>query len=74
MMNEVFTLSGEYIALCDLLKVCGFADSGGAAKYMISQGHIDVNGVTELRKTCKIYSGFKVSGWDFNIDVVSSSP
>jgi ribosome-associated protein YbcJ (S4-like RNA binding protein) len=41
---------------------------------MISQGHIDVNGVTELRKTCKIYSGFKVSGWDFNIDVVSSSP
>ena len=73
-MNEVFTLSGEYIALCDLLKVCGFADSGGAAKYMISQGHIDVNGVTELRKTCKIYSGFKVSGWDFNIDVVSSSP
>ena len=74
MMNEVFTLSGEYIALCDLLKVCGFADSGGAAKYLISQGHIDVNGVTELRKTCKIYSGFKVSGWDFNIDVVSSSP
>jgi ribosome-associated protein len=73
-MNEIFTLSDEYIALCDLLKVCGFADSGGAAKYMISQGHIDVNGVTELRKTCKIYSGFKVSGWDFNIDVVSPSP
>ncbi len=69
-MHEIFTLTDEYIALCDLLKVCGFADSGGAAKYMISQGHIDVNGVTELRKTCKIYDGFKVSGWDFTIDVV----
>ena len=71
--NEKFTLRDEHIALCDLLKVCGVADSGGAAKYMISQGHIDVNGITELRKTCKIYGGFKVSGWGFTIDVVNPS-
>lgn len=72
-INQKFTLSTEYIALCDLLKVCGIADSGGSAKYMISQGQIDVNGITELRKTCKIYVGFKVTGWDFSIDIVPPS-
>ncbi len=73
-MNEEFTLVDEYIALCDLLKVCGVATSGGTAKLMISQGHVDVNGVTELRKTCKIYGGSKVSGFDFTIDVISATP
>ncbi|AFY74689.1 hypothetical protein Syn7502_02749 [Synechococcus sp. PCC 7502] len=71
--NQVFTLSSEHIALCDLLKVCGITHSGGAAKHLIAQGHIEVNGITELRKTCKIYAGFKVTGWDFEINVITAS-
>ena len=31
-MQQDFTLTGEYIALNDLLKICGVADSGGAGK------------------------------------------
>lgn len=44
----------EYIALCDLLKACGLADSGGQAKAWIAEGLVTRNGETETRKTAKI--------------------
>lgn len=58
-----------HIALNDLLKMVGVADSGGSAKHMVADGLINVNGVLELRKTAKIVDGHKVSGKGFEIRV-----
>ena len=52
-----FKLKGEYIALCDLLKIEGIADSGGQGKAMVAEGVVRVDGVIELRKTAKIRKG-----------------
>lgn len=52
-----FTLRGEFIAVCDLLKLCGLADSGGQGKVMVEQGLVWVDGVQESRKTAKIRAG-----------------
>jgi len=69
--QETFELAGEYITLCNLLKVCGVADTGGAAKLMIIDGEVEVDGQTELRKGCKIRAGQRVSGYGFTINVVA---
>jgi ribosome-associated protein len=71
-MNETFALKNEYIALCDLLKVVGVVDSGGAGKQLVAAGEISVDGVVELRKTCKIRPGQMVSGEGFTIEVVAA--
>jgi ribosome-associated protein len=49
-----FTLRGEHVALCDLLKLTGLADSGGQGKLMIANGEVTVDGQPESRKTAKI--------------------
>ncbi len=49
-----FRLRGEHIALCDLLKLAGIADSGGQGKHMIANGDVTVDGQPEHRKTAKI--------------------
>jgi ribosome-associated protein len=72
-MTEKFELTDEYIALCNLLKVCGIAPSGGTAKMLVAAGEVEVDGVTELRKSCKIRAGQRVTGNGFTIDVIASS-
>jgi ribosome-associated protein len=52
-----FTLRGEHVALCDLLKLTGIADSGGQGKLMIANGEVTVDGQPESRKTAKIRAG-----------------
>lgn len=49
-----FRLRGDYVALCDLLKLVGIADSGGQGKLMIANGEATVDGQPERRKTAKI--------------------
>lgn len=71
-MNETFALKNEYIALCDLLKVVGVVDSGGAGKQLVAAGEVAVDGQQELRKTCKIRPGQTVSGAGFSIKVVAA--
>ncbi len=68
-----FRLRGEHVALCDLLKVVGVADSGGQAKLMIANGEVTVDGNPESRKTAKMRAGQTVecSGW--NIRVVAAA-
>jgi len=61
-MNTIdFQLRGEYITLDALLKATGLAGSGGAAKAMVADGLVQVDGRDELRKTCKIRAGQVVS-------------
>lgn len=52
-----FILKGEFIALCDLLKTTGIANSGGQGKMMVADGIVKVDGKIELRKTAKIRAG-----------------
>lgn len=66
--KEIFYLENHpHIALNDLLKMVGIAESGGSAKHMIAEGLISVNGAVELRKTAKIVDGSKVTGEGFEI-------
>jgi ribosome-associated protein len=50
----------DSIALCDLLKLVGLSESGAAAKHSIAAGEVQVDGVVETRKRCKIRRGQKV--------------
>jgi ribosome-associated protein len=52
-----FPLRGEFIPLDALLKATGLAPSGGAAKAMVAEGNVQVDGQRELRKTCKLRAG-----------------
>lgn len=57
MRHIEFPLRGEYITLDALLKATGLAGSGGAAKAMVTDGLVQVDGRDELRRTCKIRAG-----------------
>lgn len=52
-----FTLRGEFVPLCDLLKLVGLADSGGQAKALVANGEVSVDGHEESRKTAKMRAG-----------------
>ncbi len=61
-MNLIdFDLRGDFIPLDALLKATGMAESGGAAKMLVADGKVQVNGQQELRKTCKVRAGQVVS-------------
>jgi len=71
-LEETFQLHEEYIPLCDLLKYCSVAESGGEAKHFITEGNVMVDGDVEWRKRRKIRAGQVVSGIDFEIHVVAA--
>ncbi len=52
-----FELRGEFIELCNLLKLAGIANSGGQGKMMVGDGIVQVDGQIETRKTAKIRTG-----------------
>ncbi|MCL1634254.1 RNA-binding S4 domain-containing protein [Luteimonas sp. SX5] len=64
-----FTLDHDYVELNQLLKLTGLCDSGGAGKALVASGAVRVDGAVELRKTCKIRAGQRVSLDDVDIDV-----
>ncbi|MDR6992770.1 MULTISPECIES: RNA-binding S4 domain-containing protein [Luteimonas] len=49
-----FPLERDHVELNQLLKLAGLCDSGGAGKAIVASGAVFVDGVVELRKTCKI--------------------
>jgi ribosome-associated protein len=72
-MQEIsFEVRGEFIPLDALLKATGVAPSGGVAKAMVADGQVQVNGQTELRKTCKIRPGQVVTLADVRITVAAA--
>lgn len=72
MQTIEFKLTREHIALCDLLKLSGVADSGGQGKLMVANGDVTVDGKIELRKTAKIVAGQQVECLGQHINVVPS--
>ncbi len=66
-----FHLRGEFIELCNLLKLTGVCDSGGAGKALVAEGAVSVDGQVESRKTAKIRAGQVVSVGDAQIRVLA---
>jgi ribosome-associated protein len=64
-----FTVRGDFVELCNLLKLTGVADSGGQGKAMVAAGEVTVDGQPESRKTAKIRPGQTVRRGDVEIVV-----
>ena len=57
---EKITISTEFIKLDSLLKFAALVGTGGEAKYVISEGMVNVNGEVCTMRGKKIYPGDKV--------------
>ena len=71
MQSVQVPLVGEYIELCNLLKVAGIADSGGQGKALVAGGEVCVDGQVEGRKTAKIRAGQVVECRGVRIEVMA---
>ena len=67
-----FELRGEFITLDRLLKATGQAPSGATAKLMVADGHVQVDGRDEARKTAKIRAGQVVAVHGARITVLAA--
>jgi ribosome-associated protein len=74
MPSVQFELDRDHVELNQLLKLTGICDSGGAGKHLVATGAVRVDGVVELRKTCKIRDGQRVAVGDIVIEVVRMRP
>ena len=74
MQQLTFELDREFVELNQLLKLSGLCDSGGAGKALVASGAVSVDGVVELRKTCKIRDGQVVRVGDAEIRVTAIPP
>ena len=70
MQRLTFELDRDFVELNQLLKLTGLCDSGGAGKQLVANGAVRVDGVVELRKTCKIHAGQRVTLGDVEIEIV----
>lgn len=68
-----FDLRGEHITLDALLKANGLAGSGGAAKMLIAEGNVLVNGETETRRGRKLRAGDEVALGEARIRVQAAA-
>ncbi len=73
METSTFELNGEYVELNQLLKLMGACNSGGEGKMLVAQGRVQVDGVVELRKTCKIRAGQQVEFEGLKVKVVPAA-
>lgn len=55
-----FALTDEFIELYKLLKIMRLCDSGGQAKFAVSQSQVKVDGAVETRKAFKVRRGQRV--------------
>ena len=74
MQQHTFELDRDrdHVELNQLLKLVGLCDSGGAGKAIVASGAVSVDGVVELRKTCKIRVGQAVTIGEHRIEVVAA--
>jgi ribosome-associated protein len=69
MPTIAFQLTHDHVELNQLLKLAGLCDSGGIGKAIVASGAVTVDGIVELRKTCKIRAGQVVRIADIEIRV-----
>ena len=73
MQTLSFELRGEFITLDRLLKATGMAPSGGAAKTMVAEGRVQVDGQDERRETAKMRPGQVVGLTGLRIRLVADA-
>lgn len=49
------------IELCQFIKFGGLAESGGAAKQLVAEGSVSLNGAVETRKRKQLAAGDRVT-------------
>jgi ribosome-associated protein len=69
-----FELRGEHITLDALLKATGLAGSGGAAKVLIADGLVQVNGEVDTRRGRKLRAGDEVVLGDVQVRLRAGAP
>ncbi|MCD4742658.1 MAG: RNA-binding S4 domain-containing protein [Desulfobacteraceae bacterium] len=69
-MDEIFTISGEYIELIKLLKATGLCGTGGHAKMVVEDRLVKVDEEIETRKRRKVKGGMIVQYDNHSIKVV----
>ncbi len=72
MTNQQFQLRDEHIELHRLLKLQGISASGGEAKQLVASGVVQVDGVVELRKACKVRAGQRIQTGDVTIELLAA--
>ena len=55
------TVRAVPIELCQFIKFAGLAESGGAAKQLVAEGGVLVNGTVETRKRRQLAAGDQVT-------------
>lgn len=63
-------IRGEMIRLGQLLKLAGIADSGAAAKQLLTDGEVSINGVREERRGRQLHHGDVLSAAGEQVRVV----
>ncbi|MDD5773337.1 MAG: RNA-binding S4 domain-containing protein [bacterium] len=56
-VNRIVEINVEPVELCKILKFENMVQSGGEAKFVISEGLVRLNGEVETRKRKKIFAG-----------------
>ena len=74
MTSTDFELRGDHITLDALLKATGLAGSGGAAKMLIADGQVQVNGEVDTRRGRKLRAGDQVLLGGVSVRIAGSSP
>lgn len=69
-MRKKVLINGEYITLGQFLKLADIIDSGGMAKWFLSEYIIFVNGEEDNRRGRKLRSGDQVEIPDFGAFVI----
>jgi len=70
---QSFRLQGEFIELNVLLKLLALAPSGGAAKALIGDGAVSVDGEVETRVRRKLRAGNSVRVADAEIRILGAA-
>lgn len=65
-MKKIVIHSG-YIKLDQFLKLADCVSTGGMAKALLQEGHVQVNGETEERRGRKLYPGDKIEVQDCGV-------
>jgi ribosome-associated protein len=55
------TVRAVPIELCQFIKFGGLANSGGAAKQLVAEGGVRLNGTVEMRKRKQLIAGDQVT-------------
>lgn len=68
-MSEIITIKKEPIELFKILKIANCVSGGGEAKFVISEGLVQLNGEVETRKAKKVYTGDVVTFQEISLTV-----